>query len=590
MGPTAFASGEWVGVELDRAATVAGKNDGSVDGTSYFYCQHKMGLFVRPNRLLTADEVASGKSLDERTGGSTSPGRSSSRSSPEHRRPSTAGASGTGHSSSPSALAAAPKEFRRTASYGGKQAGNIARRWSRNSSADFESLTLGGGRIVEGGGGSKKGSRKLRSQSSIDPSQVRKAMQERSKLSREDKRARNKTTVVSPQVAALRGGKDGSPYSSVDDVEERSESIAALKRESHMRKEIMTLQKEHLKSLINENRTLVDENALLVAHAAHLQSEHSGTALENMKLRKSRSRGGLDNELMKEVISERDLAIEKIATLMEQIDDAKREISSLKVAGGSGRSPRNGRRGSVSPENPRRAGDDGAAKKMVATAAEKMAKLQHENEKLRTRLKGIKTAKIVGDVKDLIGSHMMHASLEEAYGAAVERLAELSGQNDELKASASNNEGSDMLIRERDEAKAQLATMMGLVRKLSSGTASTSFTSSVSDAMKQPTEEQRKAALNRLSWDDLDEEVSRQNALLDRTIESTSPNTTLDGDHTDMDSSRSGAGPDAQLSDLRTRLRGKLRKLLHDSNSIRIRSAALSPTKTNPPTAVGVSP
>jgi hypothetical protein len=73
-----------------------------------------------------------------------------------------------------------------------------------------------------------------------------------------------------------------------------------------------------------------------------------------------------------------------------------------------------------------------ASKKFVATAAEKMAKLQHENEKLRTRLKGMKTAKIVGDVKDLIGSHMMHASLEEAYGAAVERLAELSEQNSEL--------------------------------------------------------------------------------------------------------------------------------------------------------------
>ena len=117
-----------------------------------------------------------------------------------------------------------------------------------------------------------------------------------------------------------------------------------------------------------------------------------------------------DNETFKEILSERDLAIEKIATLMEQIDDAKREISSLK-ASGAGKSPRNSRRGSMSPENPKRAGpitpnadDGGAAKKMVATAAEKMAKLKHENAKLRTRLKGIKTAKIVGDVKDLIGT------------------------------------------------------------------------------------------------------------------------------------------------------------------------------------------
>ena len=112
-------------------------------------------------------------------------------------------------------------------------------------SSDFESLVLGGGRVVGGdgsAGGTKKKSR-MRSQSSIDPSQVRAALKERSKLTREEKRTRNKTTVVSPQVAALRGGTgsmsgDGSPYSSMDDMEERHESIAALKRESHMRKEV----------------------------------------------------------------------------------------------------------------------------------------------------------------------------------------------------------------------------------------------------------------------------------------------------------------------------------------------------------------
>ena len=181
---------------------------------------------------------------------------------------------------------------------------------------------------------------------------------------------------------------------------------------------------------------------------------------------------------------------------------------------------------------------------------------------------------------------MMFSSLEDAYGAAVERLAELSGQNgelsdtvDQLRAAAAANStdaaagsANAELQKERDEANAKLVTLMGSVKKLSSGTASASFQQAVSEAVKLPTEA-RHAALGRLSWDDLDDEVNKQNAILDRTIESTSPtNTTLDDD---IDNSK----PESQLSDLRMRLRGKLRKLLHDSNSIRIRSAALSPTK-----------
>ena len=41
--------------------------------------------------------------------------------------------------------------------------------------------------------------------------------------------------------------------------------------------------------------------------------------------------------------------------------------------------------------------------------------------------------------------------------------------------------------------------------------------------------------------------------------------------------------PDTQLAELRARLQGKLRKLLHDSNSIRIRSQALSPQRKYTP-------
>eukprot|EP00933_Yihiella_yeosuensis_P059035 TRINITY_DN5994_c1_g1_i10.p1 TRINITY_DN5994_c1_g1~~TRINITY_DN5994_c1_g1_i10.p1 ORF type:complete len:1152 (-),score=256.46 TRINITY_DN5994_c1_g1_i10:470-3925(-) len=46
LGTTEFATGEWMGVELDEAA---GKNDGSVRDQRYFQCPAKCGLFVRPS-------------------------------------------------------------------------------------------------------------------------------------------------------------------------------------------------------------------------------------------------------------------------------------------------------------------------------------------------------------------------------------------------------------------------------------------------------------------------------------------------------------------------------------------------------------
>ncbi|KAK1761062.1 dynactin subunit 1 [Echria macrotheca] len=45
VGTTAFAQGEWVGIELDDAQ---GKNDGSINGDRYFDCPMGYGMFVRP--------------------------------------------------------------------------------------------------------------------------------------------------------------------------------------------------------------------------------------------------------------------------------------------------------------------------------------------------------------------------------------------------------------------------------------------------------------------------------------------------------------------------------------------------------------
>ncbi|XP_062415468.1 kinesin-like protein KIF13B isoform X2 [Pungitius pungitius] len=51
VGPTHFAQGVWVGVELE---VPAGKNDGSVGGKHYFHCNPGYGVLVRPDRVSRA--------------------------------------------------------------------------------------------------------------------------------------------------------------------------------------------------------------------------------------------------------------------------------------------------------------------------------------------------------------------------------------------------------------------------------------------------------------------------------------------------------------------------------------------------------
>jgi len=61
VGATSFAAGKWIGVELDGPT---GKNNGFVQGKSYFSCRDGYGVFVRPAGAKLID-VSSRRSIDE---------------------------------------------------------------------------------------------------------------------------------------------------------------------------------------------------------------------------------------------------------------------------------------------------------------------------------------------------------------------------------------------------------------------------------------------------------------------------------------------------------------------------------------------
>ena len=53
VGETHFATGDWIGIELEDDS---GKNDGSIGGVRYFDCLPGHGVFVRPSVVTIVDE------------------------------------------------------------------------------------------------------------------------------------------------------------------------------------------------------------------------------------------------------------------------------------------------------------------------------------------------------------------------------------------------------------------------------------------------------------------------------------------------------------------------------------------------------
>ncbi|TFK42165.1 dynactin [Crucibulum laeve] len=80
-GPTSFSTGKWTGIELYEGN---GKNDGSVNGVSYFNCRMGHGVFVRQSQI----KATHGSEMDA--------------AGPSTRAPASAVRSGIGHQRTPS--------------------------------------------------------------------------------------------------------------------------------------------------------------------------------------------------------------------------------------------------------------------------------------------------------------------------------------------------------------------------------------------------------------------------------------------------------------------------------------------------------
>lgn len=80
IGSTHFSQGKWVGVILDERK---GKNNGTVQGKSYFQCEDGFGIFVRQSQLIALD----GEEDGEDGSSATTPSASSNATTPASEKP-----------------------------------------------------------------------------------------------------------------------------------------------------------------------------------------------------------------------------------------------------------------------------------------------------------------------------------------------------------------------------------------------------------------------------------------------------------------------------------------------------------------------
>eukprot|EP00041_Stephanoeca_diplocostata_P021508 m.501740 g.501740 ORF g.501740 m.501740 type:complete len:553 (+) comp21841_c0_seq1:236-1894(+) len=308
VGKLPVGIGIWYGVEMKDASL--GKNNGAIGDAAYFSCtKPRSGLFVRRSRL-SAEAPSRSPSLEIPSTVQSIPMShqfpvSNNVISPS-LRPCTA----------PETLSMSDLE---TSSSGtGTRASSKLQVIQSNSILHENPSTKStSNSLAPSSSGTKQ---HQRTRSSVNPREVEQAIRQKDskKMTKTEKRNRNKTLA-------------GPEFGSASLNESMGKFNAQQARESDMRKEIMQLQKEHLKTLIAENKHLTETNELLLAHVAHIESEHSKVSLENIQI-KERLESVQTQELLEEIISERDLAVEKLAELSSNLETVQEENKRLRRA------------------------------------------------------------------------------------------------------------------------------------------------------------------------------------------------------------------------------------------------------------------
>eukprot|EP00730_Choanoeca_flexa_P020414 TRINITY_DN9971_c0_g2_i6.p1 TRINITY_DN9971_c0_g2~~TRINITY_DN9971_c0_g2_i6.p1 ORF type:complete len:343 (+),score=59.10 TRINITY_DN9971_c0_g2_i6:61-1089(+) len=156
-----------------------------------------------------------------------------------------------------------------------------------------------------------RGQRASRSRSAIDSRDVEDALRRR-RLTRAEKRERNKTQVVSPK-------------------NQHGASAPSWLREAEMRQEIMKLQKIHIKELQAEMKSLREENRILVQSLASREQELSQARLECEMLSRDLEEvqnshhgqlnvGHIMEDHIAQVEEERDSALAKLRNVLSLVE------------------------------------------------------------------------------------------------------------------------------------------------------------------------------------------------------------------------------------------------------------------------------